>query len=352
MTINVGLVGYGMGGRIFHAPLINYVPGLHLHSIRETRDERIAHARQYYPDVNIVPDALDIFSDPEIDLAVLAVPNKFHYELAMEALRQDKHVIVEKPFTVTSAEADKLIEEAEKRNKILSVYQNRRFDSDFLTVRRVLKNGKLGRLVEYEAHYDRFRNSLRPSTWKEEGTPGTGLLYDLGSHLIDQAQQLFGVPQAVTAFLDSQRDNSRIPDSFEVILHYNGVKVTLKSGMLVKAPLPKYILLGTHGAFVKYGEDVQEATLNEGKKSLSESDWGEEPPENWGILHYEKDGETIRESVESTPGNYAGFYENVRDAVQGGGELFVTPGQARNTIRIIELAQQSNNEKRTIPFEN
>jgi len=350
MNINTGLIGYGMGGRIFHAPLIDHVDGLRLHSIRETKPERIAHALNRYPDVKIVDDAKSIFTDPEVELVVLAVPNEFHHPLAIEALNHDKHVVVEKPFTVTSKQAEELSVLAAKKNKILTVYQNRRFDSDFMTVRKVIESGKLGRLVEYEAHYDRFRNTIRPSTWKEEGTPGTGLLYDLGSHLIDQALQLFGSPREVTGFLASQRDNSRITDSFQVILHYEKVKVTLKSGMLVKAPLPKYIVLGTQGTFVKYGQDVQEATLNAGEKSLSDSDWGKEPADIWGTLHYESDGETCEEKVESIPGNYAAFNENVRDAILGKQLLYVTSDQAKQTIRVIELMEQSHREKRTVDF--
>lgn len=252
-TLQVGLIGYGMAGRIFHAPLIAAVKGLKLRMIRETREENIMIATKRYPDAEIVADAESIFTNKEIDLVVVAAPNKAHHSLVKEALLADKHVVVEKPFTVSTAEADELIKLAEEKNKILTVYHNRRWDSDFQTVKKVIESGKLGRIVELESHYDRFRNTLRPNTWKEEGSKGTGLLYDLGSHLIDQAQVLFGLPEAITAHLAIQRDNSRVIDNLEVILHYPKVKVTIKSGILVKEPLPKYIILGTHGSFVKYG---------------------------------------------------------------------------------------------------
>lgn len=346
--INVGLIGFGMGGRIFHAPLITYVEGLRLVKIRETRDENIRVAKQRYPGVKIVSDAMDILEDPEIDLVIVAVPNKFHFSLAKEALERDKHVVVEKPFTVTPEQGATLVALAERCNKILSVYHNRRWDSDFRTVREVINSGKLGRLVEYEAHYDRFRNTIRPATWKEEGSDGTGLLYDLGSHLIDQALVLFGMPEAVTAFTAMQRDQSRIVDNFEVLLHYPALKVTLKSGMLVKATLPKYILLGTEGSFVKSGLDVQESDLDAGKKALTAEDWGREPNTLWGQLTYGQNGNTYIETVESLAGDYPAFYRNIRDAILGRDELIVTPGQACNTIRIIELARQSQEEKKTI----
>ncbi|MTI28816.1 oxidoreductase [Fulvivirga kasyanovii] len=349
-NIKVGLIGYGMGGRVFHAPLIDHVKGLELVRIRETREENINIAKNRYPQAEIVSDALSIINDPEIDLVVLAVPNSAHYSLAHASLLAGKHVVVEKPFTVTSAEADDLIKLANEKQKVLSVYQNRRWDSDFLTVQKVMESGKLGRLVEFESHFDRFRNFIKPDTWKEEGSLGTGLLYDLGSHLIDQAQVLFGLPEAVTCFMNIQRDNSHIVDNFELILHYPNLKVTIKSGMLVKEPLPKYILLGTHGSFVKYGLDIQEATLNEAKKSLTDQDWGREPDNQWGTINYMDEHGDHRETVKSINGNYPAYYENIYEAITGKSELQVTPEQGRNTIRIIELAMKSNKERRTIIY--
>ena len=350
--INTGLIGFGMAGRVFHAPLIAAVEGMKLHSIRETREENIKIANSRYPDAKIVKNTEDILKDPLVDLVVVATPNKHHFSLASAALNAGKHVVVEKPFTVTSKEADELIHLAEKNQKILSVYQNRRWDADFLTVKKVLQEGKLGRLVEFESHFDRFRNSIRPDTWKDEGDLGTGLLYDLGSHLIDQAQVLFGLPNAVTAFIYTQRDNGAIPDNFELIMHYPKLKITIKGGMLVKEPLPKYILLGTEGSFIKYGLDVQEADLNEHIKKLSDPEWGAEPEQQWGILNTGIGGTESRGKVPSEKGKYLAFYENIYSAIADGKPLEVTPQQARSTIRIIELAMKSNEERRTVDLSN
>lgn len=351
-TIKVGLIGFGMGGRIFHAPLIHYVEALELVKIRETREENIKIANEKYPQAQIVSDSKDIINDHAIDLVVIAVPNHAHHSLAKEALLADKHVVVEKPFTVTTEEADELMELSQEKKKVLSVYHNRRWDSDFLTLRQVIQDGNLGRIVEFESHFDRFRNYVRPDTWKEEGSPGTGLLYDLGSHLIDQAQVLFGLPQRVTAFMNKQRDSGSIIDNFELLLHYNDLKVTIKSGMLVKEPLPKYILLGTQGSFVKYGLDVQEAALDEGQQSLDDRNWGAEPESMWGIIHYEEGDDDLRYPVKSERGNYVAYYQNIYQSIIGEATLKVTPTQARNTIRIIELATKSNEEKRTINYDS
>lgn len=345
--IQVGLIGYGLGGRVFHAPFVDVVPGFNLAMIRETSAPNMELAAKRYPHAQIVSGSQDIFQNQDIDLVVIATPNKLHFTLAKEAMLAGKHVVVEKPFTVTSEEADELIALSEKKKLLLTVNQNRRWDSDFMTVKRVLKSQKLGRLVEYEAHYDRFRNTLRPSTWKEEGTLGTGVLFDLGSHLIDQAQVLFGLPREITAFLGKQRDNTLIIDHFQLILHYTALKVTLKSGFLVNAHLPKYILLGTEGSFVKYGMDVQESALNQGTVPSEDESWRKEPKEIWGTLNTLPGGDS---KIESVPGNYRAFYENLLLALTVSEPMAVLPEQARNTIRIIELAMQSSEEKRTLPF--
>ncbi|PTB97307.1 oxidoreductase [Marivirga lumbricoides] len=346
-NIKVGLIGFGMAGRVFHAPLIDHVDGLELSIIRETKQDNIDIIKERYPLAKIVDSSEAILNDSEIDLVVIAVPNKFHYEIAKQTLLAGKHVVVDKPVTVTSEEAQELINIAKDKNKVLSVYQNRRWDSDFLTVQKVIDSGKLGRIVEYEAHFDRFRNDIRPNSWKEEGSLGTGLLYDLGSHLIDQSLVLFGHPESITADIRVQRDNSEIPDYFSMMLEYGKFKVTLKSGMLVKEPLPKYIVSGTEGAFVKYGMDVQEAALNEAKMPLSDPNWGEEPEEIWGVLNTVKEG---RRTIESEKGHYTSFYKNVEAAINGREELAVRAEHSRDGIKVIEFAMQSAKEKRTIPF--
>ena len=348
--INVGLIGFGMAGRLFHGPTITSTNGLKLSKVRETKAPNISIIKERYPDAVIVNDTNEILSDASIDLVIVATPNITHYELAAQALMADKHVVVDKPFTVTSGQATELIELSKKKNKLLTTYQNRRWDSDFQTVKKVIDSNLLGDLVEYEVHYDRFRNTIRPDTWKEDGVLGTGLVYDLGSHLIDQVQVLFGLPKTVTAFLRTQRQHARIIDNFEIILDYGKIKATLKGGMLIKEALPHFILLGNNGAFVKYGMDVQEEALLAGNTPNGSLNWGEEPESLWGTLNTEFNGIEFRGKVKSERGNYVGFYENVYKAIIGEEELAVKPGQARNTIRIIELSMQSHEEKRTIEF--
>lgn len=349
-TINIGLIGFGMAGRTFHAPIIAGVAGLQLKKIRETREVNIAVARDLYPEATVVDDVKAIFTDDSIDLVVIASSNTSHAPLAKEALLADKHVLVEKPFTVTSAEADELLELARRQNRILTVYQNRRWDSDFKTVKKVLDSKLLGNLVTYEAHFDRFRNEIKPDTWKEENKPGSGILYDLGAHLIDQALHLFGLPQAITADTGIQRRHSEIIDNFDLRLHYAGLKVTLKAGMLVREQGPHFILHGDQGSFIKYGMDVQEAALKAGLSPQSISDWGMEPQELWGSLNTTYQDLHVQGKIESEAGNYRGLYENVYKAILGEEELEVKPEQARNTIRVIELAMQSSAEKRTLAY--
>lgn len=343
-TIGVGLIGYGMASRVFHAPFIATVEGL---SLKKVVERHGSESTKRYPWVEVVQNVEELLQDDEIDLVLVATPNVSHFDLTRQCLLADKHVIVEKPFTVTSAQADELIDLAKKQERLLSVHQNRRWDSDFLTVQKVVQNKLLGQLVEYEAHYDRFRNYPRGG-WKENDE-GTGALYDLGSHLIDQALILFGLPQMIMADIRIQRDFSKVVDNFELVMHYDKLKVTLKSGMLVREPLPRYILQGTKGAFVKYGLDPQEEALNEGRVP-TEPNWGEESKELWGKLNTEIDGLHFEGHIETIPGSYHSYFQNIVEAVAGRAELAVTAEHGRNTIRVIELAMQSSEEKRSIPF--
>lgn len=348
--IKVGLIGFGNGGQTFHAPVLTSVAGLKLTKIRASRPEQVAVARMKYPLAEIVSTPEEIFNDPGIGLVVISTPNDSHHSLALKALEAGKHVVVDKPFTVTTAEADDLIAFANERSLILSVFHSRRFDSDFHTLKKVIHSGLIGDIVEVESRYDRFRNFLKPGAWREEDAPGTGILYDLGSHLIDQALELFGLPDAVTADLRMQRKSAKAVDNFELILHYPSLKATLKAGMLVKEPLHRFVLLGTQGSFVKSGMDVQEEALKAGHSPLTKDNWGVEPPSNRGRIITEYNGLNISGSIESEKGNYAEFYENIYKTIVSGDQLIVTPIQARNTIRIIELAMQSQLEKRTIDY--
>ena len=343
--MSVGLIGFGMAGRIFHAPVIQSVPNLRLKKVVERHSNE---SRQRYPWVEVVSDATALLQDEEISLVVIATPNASHFELAQQSLRANKHVVVEKPFTTTSAQAQELIDLAQRQNRVISVYHNRRWDGDFQTVKKLLEGRLLGRLVEYESHYNRFRNS--PSNaWKEEEGVGSGILFDLGSHLIDQAQVLFGIPKMITADIRVQREFAKTDDSFEVILHYDDLKATLKAGMLVREQSPRFILHGTDGSFVKYGLDPQEEALKQGL-TPSESNWGIEPREQWGTLLTQVDGLDLEGEVKTIAGCYQSFYQNIVDVISGRAGLAVKPEEARNTIRMIELATESSEQKRTVHF--
>ncbi len=348
--VNIGLIGFGMAGQIFHAPFIEAVDGLNLAAIQTSSAANVELAKRKYPAAKIVSDTSALLADDEIDLIFVGTPTHTHYELAKKVLEAGKHCVVEKPFVVSARQGFELAALAEERSLILSVHQNRRWDSDFLTVRKIVENKMLGRLVEAEIHYDRYRPNFRGNTWKEENLPGTGVLYDLGSHLADQVQTLFGLPEAVTADVRTQRIGGKIADNFEAVLHYADLKVTLKSGMLVRESLPHYILLGEKGSFVKYGMDVQEEDLNAGKVPLATKNWGVEPENLWGNINTEFGGLHLVGNVESETGDYRKFFENVRDAVLKNAPLIVTAIHGANTIKIIETAIQSHNEKRTVEF--
>ncbi len=346
--INTALVGFGMSGEYFHAPFLNANPNFNLRKIVERHSER---SKQLYPQVEIVRDFSEILNDEEIDLVIINTPNYLHFKMAKDAILAGKHVIVEKPFTVTSSEAKELIEIADENKLMLTVFQNRRWDGDYLTVKKIIEENLLGVLVEFESHFDRFRNFIKPNSWKEEKLPGTGLLYDIGPHLIDQVICLFGKPETIFADLRIQRPNGKIIDSFEIILSYGKLKVTLKSNFLSKIPLPRFTLHGTEGSFIKYGLDPQEDTL---KKTgyLNSKDWGKEPEENWGIIDTNVNGKNINEKIETIPGAYQKFFNNIYDVISEGKELAVKPNEALTTIRIIELAIESNYKKRVMDFSN
>lgn len=345
MPLKVGLIGYGMAGQVFHAPVITAVPQLRLIKVVERRGQT---SRERYPWIEVVGDTAALFEDGAIELIVVATPNSTHFDLARQALLADKHVVVDKPFTLTSVQAEELIELARQRNKVVSAFQNRRWDGDFQTVSQIVKEGCLGRLVEYESHFDRFRNTFsRERAWREEAGPGSGVLFDLGSHLIDQAQVLFGLPRMLTADIRSQREAGKADDQFELILHYDELKVTLKAGLLVREPGPRFALHGTEGSFVKYGVDPQEEALKRGR-SPREPDWGAESAEQWGTLNTRIGELHFQGKIETARGRYQAYYENIYQAIRGEAELIVKPEEARNTIRLIELAVQSHAEKRTV----
>ncbi len=349
--INVGLIGFGLGGRIFHAPILTAVPGFQLHTVYETREENVKTIHRCYPGAKVVSDVNEIFESKDIQLIVVATPNNVHFSYAKKAMENGKHVLVEKPFTCTSSEAEELIEISKKTNKVLTVNHNRRWDSDFKTVQKVIKSEMLGEIVEYEAHYDRYRPEVGENWRDKKSSAASGMLYDLGSHLIDQVQYLFGLPNEIFAYIDTQRKNSEVVDAFEILLKYDTLKVTLKSGMIVREPAPHFALHGRKGSFVKYGMDVQEDELILGKRPNEGKEWGREPEAIYGKINTEIGGVHVSGTVESEAGDYRELYRNLYQVITNEEELIVTPQQACNTIKIIELAEQSNREKRWVKYE-
>lgn len=328
-----------MSGKVFHAPFIHQNPGYQLYAVWERTKKTAAGL---YPGIISYDHYEALLNDPNVDLVVVNTPNITHYEYAKKALLAGKHVVVEKPFTVTVAEAIELEELAVKQDRILSVYQNRRFDSDIRTVRRVIEEGSLGQIVEAEIHYDRYNLVLSPKIHKELAVQGTGVLYDLGPHVIDQALFLFGMPGALFADLMKQRPGSLVDDYFEIILFYPQLRVRLKSGYVVMEPVPAYAFHGTSGSFLKPRADIQEIKLIAGEIPGSPG-WGVEDPASAGLLHTNIDGQPKRVVIRSEAGNYGAFYEGLYDAIQSSifEDKFVPASAGTNVIRIIEAAYKS-----------
>jgi len=341
--LRAGLIGFGLAGRVFHAPALHAIRGIELACILERRSDL---AKQEYPDVRVARTLDELLDDKGIQLCVIATPNASHFDLAKQCLAAGRDVVMDKPFTNTFKEATELIEFAGQRKRLLTVYHNRRWDGDFLAVKKLVTSGVLGRLVEFESHFDRFWPQVKADGWREQPGPGSGFLFDLGPHLIDQAFVLFGLPQSVTASVLLQRDGARADDAFDLRFEYPGLLVLLRSSMLAGAPGPRFVLRGTRGTFVKYTFDPQAKALREGQAPL----WCESPEFQWGTL-YVVEGDSFREKkMKIEAGDQRAFYENVRDAIVSGAPLTVTAEDGARTIRALELAQQSSRERRTIPW--
>jgi len=344
----IGLIGFSIGGQVFHAPFIAGNPSLELYKVTARKPEQRQLLADRYPNATAVQTVDDIMDDPEVDIVVVATSNDVHFSLAKRALEAGKHVVVEKPFTNTTAEADELIALAKHHGRVLTVHHNARFHSDFKTVKKVLESGRLGPVVNYQARFDRFRNYRRVGQWREEDLPGSGTHYDLGAHLIDQALQLFGMPRSVFADLRKQREGARAVDDFEIILSYPRLKVTLGGQMLAKEPTPRFAIYGWNGCFVKPGLDPQENLLRAGAFPHDDENWGREDPSIHGALSLLENGSDIRETVPSERGSGQDFYRNLVDVLDGRAELIVKPEQARDVIRVLELAERSWKEGRVV----
>jgi predicted dehydrogenase len=345
--IEVGLVGFGLAGRAFHAPVIRVVPGLHLGAIVQRSG---TEAAEKYPDVRIVRSLDELLSMPEIRLVVIATPNDTHYPLARQCLEAGRDVVVDKPFATTLEEAKSLVETAKETGRLLTVYQNRRYDGDFQAIRALVADGTLGHIVRFETAYDRFRPQLKPGVWRETARPGSGILFDIAPHLIDHALVLFGLPEAVTGDIRIERENAVADDAFDITLHYSdGMRAVLRSSILAAAPRPRFVLFGTQGSFVKQTFAPQEMNLRRGFIPVDKP-WGYEPEENWGILTVPAGDSLERRRIPSATCDYRDYYSNVRDAILGRAALAVTPEYALDVMRMLELARESSRKRCTIPL--
>lgn len=345
--IRVGLVGYGFAGQTFHAPVLAATPGLVLAAVASSRPETVLAD---WPGVPIEPDAAALFARPDIDLVVIATPNAQHHPIAAAALEAGKHAVVDKPFTLDAGQARDLAALARRRGRLLSVYQNRRFDADYLTLRDVLTSGQLGRPVYFESHFDRFRPGVR-ERWREQAVPGAGLWVDLGAHLLDQAVQLFGQPDTLQLDTAALRDGAQVEDHFHALLRYERgphapLRVVLHAATLAAHAAPRYILHGTRGSYVKHGVDPQEDALRAGDRPGAD-DWGIDPvPGELKVMAIEN---WVREStVPNRRGNYVDYYAAVRDAILGIGPNPVPPEQAVALMELLDLGARSAREGRAL----
>ena len=341
--IRVGLVGFGLAGRVFHAPLISSVEGLELAAVVE-RTSDIAAER--YPGITTYRSLQEMLADASLGLIVVATPNATHFEVASKILDAGKSVVVDKPTAVTSDEIARLMELAEVRRVLLIPFHNRRWDGDFQTVQRLIKEGSLGRLVHFESTFDRWRPIPRARAWKEDPAQG-GLLLDIGTHLADQALRLLGLPEAVSADVNRERDGEGSSDSFTVRLHSTHFSATLAANVLSTLPRPRFHLRGTHGNYWKWGLDGQEAALNKIAR-IDDPHWGQESAEHWGMLNVDVEGGVVSRPVPAIPGDYRLYYVGIRDALLGKGPVPVKPLEAWRAARLLEWAVESSEQRREI----
>jgi len=347
--VRVGLIGFGLAGQAFHAPMIRGVAGMELACVMERHTN---NAKARYPQVRIARTFEEMLSDQSINLIVVATPNDTHYSYTKAALEAGRHVVLDKPMTPTMAEAEALVRLAAERNLLLTVYQDRRWDGAFLTVKKLLQANALGEVREYEARFDRFRLDAKPGAWREQADfPAAGVLWDLGPHLIDGALVLFGEPQSISATTMHQRKTATVDDAFDVIMDYPALRATLRARIIAYAPSHHLLVHGTEASFVKYGMDPQEEILRSpdypdgldwGKN------WGLETQEHWGTLT--RVGEKPRK-IETERGDYRGFYANVRDAINRKAPLDVPPEQFLRTQRALLLSHKSSREKRVVNWD-
>jgi predicted dehydrogenase len=336
----VGLIGFGTAGKVFHAPLIQATPGLELLAVVSTSSERV-HAS--LPEMDVLTKPAELFARPDIDLVVIASPNDTHFPLGKAAIAAGKHVVIDKPFTISLSEARLLKAEADRAERLLSVFHNRRWDSDFLTLQSLVEAGAVGRPVSLEMRFDRFRPVVA-ERWREQDKPGSGIWYDLGSHLLDQARTLFGMPRMILLDLMAVRDGAEVDDDFLAVLDYDGLRVTLQASSLVAEPTPQLALHGTQGSFVKYGRDPQENWLREGRT----------PSRDWGIdsrpghLTVVGEAELVTHEYPGLPGDYLGYYAGIGEALAGQAALPVSAEEGMEVMTLLEAGLDSYRQSRWI----
>lgn len=342
--VTVALASFGMSGKVFHGPLLKVNKNFRVKMVLE-RSKTLS--RSLFPEARIVKSFDAILNDEEVELVIINTPDKYHYPMVKQALNAGKHVVVEKPATLRSSELKELIDLADAEGLIFTVFQNRRWDGDFRTVQKVIKEARFGRLIEFESHYDRYRTAIAPNTWKELGDEYGGVLYNLGSHMVDQAYVLFGQPKAVTAHLKKVRKGSKVFDYYDIRLDYDAFSALLKCSYLVLDPGPRYTIHGEYGTFKKWGIDRQEELLAAGHLPEGEN-WGKEDAEYWGTLVYLENDEHVEELVVAIPGDYRIFYDNVFKAIRNKSKLLVNPNEALDVLKILEACLLSNQERRSV----
>lgn len=341
--INTCLVGYGLSGSVFHAPILKSMEEFNLVKVVSSKTDEV---KKELPESERVQDLQTALQDEGVELVIITTPNTLHYQMAYDSLQAGKHVILEKPMVIDTKEADELIALAKEKQLMLSVYQNRRWDGDFLTVKKLIEEETLGSINTYIAHYDRF-NPEPNALWRDKKEKGSGTLYDLGSHLIDQALHLFGEPQEVFADLWNQREASLVDDYFHIILGYQRMRVILHSGSIVKKQGPKYLIHGSKGSFIKYGEDTQAEKLAEGKSPFEEG-YGEDKEDLYGTVSFMEGEQEIEQTIKTIPGSYPAYYKGVYNCIRHQEENPVPAEDGLRTIKIIQTAVKSSKEKAVI----
>ncbi len=331
--LNVAIIGFGLSGRYLQAPFFEAHPNFNLKMIVTNNQ----NPTLYYPEVEVAKSIEEVLSNPAIDLVSICSPNATHFEYAKATILAGKHVLVEKPFTATSKEASELIELSKEKNIVLAIFQNRRFDSDFLTVKKLIEEKVLGEIYNVQINYNRYKPALNTKQWKETIAPGSGIIYDLGAHIIDQTIALFGNPKTISGETFIQRKLSTIDDAFEIRLSYDKLWVTLKSSLMVEEETPRYIVQGTKGSFTKYGLDIQEDQLKAGMIP-TETNFGIEPISQSGIFS-SIENNSIDKIIPTEKGNWALLFQNLYEAIVFKAALIVNPTEVQQQIKIIEIVK-------------